>query len=445
MGTIPQVAAALQWVLTVVADEAARQTGFVVRRRQVSGASFVQALVFGWLAKAEASLNELTQTAGLLGLRISPQGLEQRFTVAAAACVRQVLEAAIGTLIEHPGTAMPELLARFPAVSVQDSTHLPLPEAWATAWPASGQRPGAPPKAGLKVQVQLELGRGQLGLVLQAGREPDRTSPQQQTPLPPGSLRLHDLGYFSLAVLARYAAQGVWTLCRFLVNTALFDPAGQRVDLTILLRQQPGPTLALPVQLGSTHHVAGRLLGVRVPQEVADQRRRRLHADARRRGEAVSAARLAVADWTLYFTTAPPERLSLEEALVLARVRWQVELLFKLWKRHGRLDESRSQQPARQLTEVYAKLLVQLVRHWACLAGGWLPPSHSLVKAAHLFEQAAWYLAASLHELSALLTALTRLGAAGATTTHLDHRRRHPSTLQLLRQPAANPALGSLS
>jgi hypothetical protein len=331
MGTIPQVAAALQWVLTTVADEAAQQTGFVVRRRQVSGATFVQALVFGWLAKAEASLSELTQTAGLVGLRISPQGLEQRFTATAAACVHQVLEAAIGTLIEQAGPVVP-LLARFAGVSVQDSTQLPLPGVWAHEWPASGQQPGHVPSAGLKVQVQLELCHGHLGLVLQPGRSQDRTSPQQQTPLPAGSVRLHDLGYFSLAVLASYAAQGVWTLCRFLVNTALFDAAGQRLDLAAFLHQQPAPTLDVPVHLGRTQHLPGRLLGGRVPQEVADQRRRRLHAEARRRGGAVSADRLAVADWTLYFTTVPADRLSLPESLVLARVRWQVELLIKLRK-----------------------------------------------------------------------------------------------------------------
>ena len=34
--------------------------------------------------------------------------------------------------------------------------------------------------------------------------------------------------------------------------------------------------------------------------------------------------------------------LTLPEVLVLARLRWQIELLFKLWKDHGHLDKSNS-------------------------------------------------------------------------------------------------------
>ena len=35
------------------------------------------------------------------------------------------------------------------------------------------------------------------------------------------------------------------------------------------------------------------------------------------------------------------------EALALGRSRWQVELLFKLWKSEGRIDASRGQRPFR--------------------------------------------------------------------------------------------------
>ena len=50
----------------------------------------------------------------------------------------------------------------------------------------------------------------------------------------------------------------------------------------------------------------------------------------------MSARRLAGADWNVYVTNIPVEHLSVLEAVVLAGVRWQIELLFKLWKSHGR-------------------------------------------------------------------------------------------------------------
>ena len=85
MTIIPRIAGAMRHVLATVGDTIARGTGFVKRKRKLSGAKFVQTLVFTWLAKPNASLEELTQTAASLGVRITPQALEQRFTPQAIA------------------------------------------------------------------------------------------------------------------------------------------------------------------------------------------------------------------------------------------------------------------------------------------------------------------------------------------------------------------------
>src|SRR5205807_10205668 len=93
-----------------------------------------------------------------------------------------------------------------------------------------------------------------------------------------------------------------------------------------------------------------------------------------REGQTPSAARLALADSTLWLTNVPPEQLSVQEAGVLARVRWQIELLFKLWKRDRRLARWHNTQPAAVLCEVYAKLVGVLVQHWLLLVSGWTVP-----------------------------------------------------------------------
>jgi hypothetical protein len=74
-----------------------------------------------------------------------------------------------------------------------------------------------------------------------------------------------------------------------------------------------------------------------------------LRAAARDKGRQVRATRLALAAWTLFVTNVPAERLTLREVLVLGRMRWQIELLFKLWKSQGHVDESRSTKPWRIL------------------------------------------------------------------------------------------------
>ena len=71
----------------------------------------------------------------------------------------------------------------------------------------------------------------------------------------------------------------------------------------------------------------------------------------------VSAARLRLADWTILLTNVAREKLSVQEALVLVRCRGPIELLWKLWKQHGKLDTWRSSQRERILTQISAKLL----------------------------------------------------------------------------------------
>jgi len=53
---LSQVSQAIQSVLTDVADEVARATGFIKRQVKVTGSNFCQTLVIGWLGNPEATL-----------------------------------------------------------------------------------------------------------------------------------------------------------------------------------------------------------------------------------------------------------------------------------------------------------------------------------------------------------------------------------------------------
>jgi len=58
--------------------------------------------------------------------------------------------------------------------------------------------------------VRYDLWRGHLsGLLVREGRISDRSTALQTAPLPPGALRISDLGFFTLRVCAAMTAQGV--------------------------------------------------------------------------------------------------------------------------------------------------------------------------------------------------------------------------------------------
>jgi hypothetical protein len=85
MTTIPQLARTMREISTTLADAAARTRRFVLHRPPLGGATFSQTLAFGFLGNPQAPLEDLSQTAAALGVSITPQALDQRFTETAAA------------------------------------------------------------------------------------------------------------------------------------------------------------------------------------------------------------------------------------------------------------------------------------------------------------------------------------------------------------------------
>jgi len=99
MSLIPQIATAMQHVLSNVSDKLGDCKQFIQRHRKLTGGLFVQTLVFTWLAKSSASDSEMSQTAASLGVSITPQAIEQRFTKQAADMLLGVFEEAVLCLI----------------------------------------------------------------------------------------------------------------------------------------------------------------------------------------------------------------------------------------------------------------------------------------------------------------------------------------------------------
>ena len=437
MPRVPHLASTLHTVLTTVANDTARTTGFIQRQHQLTGASFVQTLVFGFLANPRMTLDQLAQTAAALGTTISAQGLDQRFTPQAAACLQAVLAAAVQHLVSTDPAALP-LLRRFTGVYLLDSTTIVLPDALRSVW--QGNHNGSTTKgtqAALKIQVLWNLSMGTLQHVeLQPGRANDNTAAVQDIDLPSGALRIADLGYFRLAQLARLKAAGVDVLSQLAPHVGVYDTQGRRIDIVTFLERHATVHVDVRVMLGAKERIPMRLLAIRVPKEVADQRRRRLREAHRAKGKTPAARTLALLAWTIVVTTVDEERLKVAEALVLLRARWQIELLFKLWKSQGQVDAWRSEQPWRILCEVYAKLLAMLVMHWVVVVSCWSSANRSLVKTAQTVQHHALVLASALVELhGALVKALARIGHSLRSGGRLNSRKAKPNLYQLLLAP----------
>lgn len=215
----------------------------------------------------------------------------------------------------------------------------------------------------------------------------------------------------------------------------MYDQDGRRWDVLDLRTATGAPEVDLPLTLGVQQRVPARRRAGRVPAEGANGRRRRLRAEAKRRGKTPRARSLAWAAWTLVVTNTPTtllSLLSLREARVLARARWQSALRFTWWKSHGHSDASRRGKPWRVRCAVYAKLRAMLVQHGLFLVSCWEYPARSLVKAARTLRQHALHLTSVLAcppSLCAAIAVIQRCLAAGCRS---NRRKKKPHTYQLL-------------
>jgi Transposase DDE domain len=433
MQSVSQIEDHLKFVMEERAPVLARETGCIQRERKFDGADLLQTLVFGWLAHPDGSLEHLASTAATRDVLVSDTAIHKRFTPSCAHFLHAVLQELTEAVVQADHDVPLELLRRFSHVIIEDSSSLALPEELAEIWQGCGGHAGQG-QAAVKIHTRWELKRGQLwGPKLTDGRVADRSSPFNEQELPPGSFYVADLGYFNLDRIVQRRAASSFTLTRPQSSTAFFSEAGKRLQLGSVLPQRVGQTKEMPVLVGIKQRHPMRLLMMRVPAAVAEQRQARLLAEAARRQEPASQQALELAKWLLLLTDAPAKRLSLQEAIVLLRERWQIELLFKLWKQYGHIDEWRTTQSWRILCELYAKLIGILLQHWLIVLFAWQDAERSLVKLTQVIRDGSLSLMEALagyHSLHAVLLSIARRMRSGC---QMNTRKKHPNSAQLLR------------
>lgn len=433
MNVCSKIALALQYVLNDKADELALHSGFIKRQRKMTGSKFVKTLLFGWLQNTPPSVEGLIRAGLSHDLKISAQGLDKRFTDKACSFMKAVLEEAMGQLITVSNPVELDVLSRFAAVYIADCSTVTLPAALQGIWPGVG---GDASPAALKLDACLEFKTGRLQLGLLPGRHADRRSSAAEAVYAPSSLRLQDLGYFNLQRMQEQAQRGEYWISRLQPGTRLFSTDGEAIDLPAQLHawsKQGVSCHEMDVKVGMKQALTARCLLWKLPTPASARRRANIRKKARKHGRQPTARTLAVGDWNLLIANVEASRLSLEEVFLLYGVRWQIEMLFKLWKNQGRVGDSRSEKSQRILCELYAKLLGVLVQHWLVLAGLWKMPERSLVKGCQMIREQSARLSACINNLTALIQFLEELAERFAYGCSMNPRKKKPNTYQKLK------------
>jgi len=465
MDSIARVSELAQRFLVERPKELERSSGFVQRSTaQVDGPAFVQMCVLGWMNNASASDSQLNHVVASLGLHVRNQALEERFGPASSQLMRQVLEEAMGQLWQGQAVKTPLFEPFAGGVYLQDGTVVSLPTELSTSWRGSGGGPGASESA-VRIQARWEMRSGGLhGLWLQDARSSERHGPAFEEPYAQDSLRIVDTAYLAYADRRAASLSRRFWITGVKADMLFTDTQGRLWNLTEWVRSLPQSEQVVEgwVRAGKRDQVPVRLIALRWPKEVIQRRQQRAQREVEgrprskgvqqcgrrpkrgagpqprkraRKRHKVSVSKQRQVEWLLVLTNVESQVLSAEQVVALMRLRWQIELLWKLWKQEGKIDTWRSSKPQRILTELYAKLMGLLLEHWVTLEGCWADPRRSLFKARQVIQWTVSWLVLALRGQVAWEVVLALMGSSMGSNCWTDRRRHPPSTFQQLDDP----------
>ena len=441
MINVTQMGQKIQSLLGKKAEEVAKESKFVQRQSKMTGVVFLLTVVLGFLEEPKASLNFLCQVAEDLGVSISKQGLQERLTDNAVEFMKQMF----GLVKENMENKVPiplKLLTQFKVVQLMDSTVITLPKTQAEEFAGAG---GSGSSAAMKLQTIWDFLRGNLTEIwITPARKSDQGFKKHLDYIEPGGLFVADLGYFVLGLLQQIADKEAYFLTRFKAQTGLRNPVtGEKFDLFTYLKQTTAAEVELYLWVGFDVKLPARLLAVRLPDAVVAERRRKAKSRAKRKGRTLSQRHLAWLAWSIYITNVPASMLSLAQVALIYSLRWQIELLFKLWKSEGRLDRVAGIGRQRILCELYAKLIGFVLFHYLTSPLRWDNRELSPTKALQTFRRHIVEFGRSLNSLPDLISVLHKLIRRWRRFARKDKRRKRLSTSRQIELAVAQLLLPS--
>jgi hypothetical protein len=266
--------------------EAAREVGFLKRNGgKIEPFDFLMSLVFRMSQSFPPALSAIIS---FLQKPVSRPGLHQKFTDKATCFFRRCLELIMVKQLMQSETLDSSLLDHFKRVLVVDSSSWDVSSLLAKIFPGSG---GSASTANCKLQFIYDYKSGAIISVEdRKGTEPDQSYSQNLGSIAQeGDLFLFDLGYWSFITFYTIEMIKGYFVSRF--NTIVnfwFSLGGveTKLDLEEFLKKQTSNSIEIEgfIKDSKGNRLNVRLIGFRVPQAVADERRRKLRQQAKKKG-----------------------------------------------------------------------------------------------------------------------------------------------------------------
>lgn len=347
----------------------AKKTNFVQRSSsRIQGNEFVQAMVMASIDPKSTPLSGISDNLRTINSesKMTISALRQRINnpntqAFLEEVYRYTIESKLKLLSAELNTSQDKFnrgaLQHFSKVLIHDSSCCALNECLKEHFEGSG---GLASKSLVKIDLIYDL-KSNIAeeVILTDVREPDQAlSKRILKHITPNTLNIQDLGYFEVESFCGIEDRQGYYLSRLLNSVLVFlnedDDKPIELGKHLQMLQKKGEPLDIEVFI-TNKKMKTRLLAYPVPEEIFNKRRREYTKTCKRK--VPSAEIIARQHFTILITNVLKDIWAWEIVATVYKIRWQIELIFKVWKSQLSVNYLKGTNPERIRCLIYARML----------------------------------------------------------------------------------------
>jgi hypothetical protein len=346
-------------------EATAREAGFYRRKSKVNPSVFFDLLMYDMSSGKSKSLNQLSiEARSDHDIGVTKQGIDKKFNEHTLVFLKSLIEKQLSVNLDHQIDA--GWLSSFKRVTIKDGTRFNLPEEYKDYFPGSG---GSGSSAGACIQFEYDLKSGHVAVMdITASNRPDvKDALELLDNVKKGDLIIRDLGYYAFKSFINIIKKEAFFISRLGAKTNVFEMSCgnyKKLDFKVVYNQMKRGKLSRiykDVFIGSEGKIPVRLVIELMPDDIYEDRMRKIHKLHKKKGYQTSEEYMFLSRFNLFITNVTKEVLPDKVISSLYRMRWQVELIFKIWKSVFGIHHTRKMKYQRWLCLLHFKLLMMIV------------------------------------------------------------------------------------
>ena len=304
------------------------------------------------------------ETKSVHNVDISKQGIDQRFNESALKYIQSLISKVLANQVLQMIES--RWLDLFSRVNIKDSSKFDLPPRLKDKLQGFG---GSASKAGTSIQYEFEIKSGQVNdLTINPGNSSDsKYALATLDSIRKGDLMIRDLGYFALKYFIAADKAGAYFLSKLNSKIVVFEAKGNGLNvldfgrLYKMMKKTNLTRLDKEVYIGRDDKFPVRLVIELMPDEVLNTRIKKINKHNKKKGFQTSKNYRDRARFNLFISNIPFDMINGEAIAKIYKIRWQIELVFKIWKSIFGLDNITPMKYERLMCTLNARLLLVLI------------------------------------------------------------------------------------